>query len=85
MKLYQIRTKNVHLEDIEKIVSVAFPSFDTKLGRGCWEDIRENSVTIEIYATDADAELVLATVQVIKELNKQEVLLLVLEASGRLI
>lgn len=86
MKLYQIRTENIHQQDIKKILNVAFDSYTIAHGVGYWQGVPEASLTIEIYATDADAELVLATAQTIKELNKQDaVLVLALEANGKLI
>lgn len=86
MKLFQIRTENKNLADIERLVDAAFDAYNIKFGRGTWKGQREKSLTIEIYAPDLDAGLVKSTAKAIKLVNGQEsVLVMELEAKGELV
>ncbi len=72
--LYRIFTENQNEVEIEKIVNKFYPGFTVVKGEGFWRMQKEDSLIIEIVTQDEDTKIN-TVAQEIKELNKQEAVL----------
>ena len=75
MKFYRIVTERKNVEDVRKLVDVAFDGYTLIEANGQWQGTAEPSLIIEIVASAHDARLVLATALAIKVLNGQQAVL----------
>jgi hypothetical protein len=75
-KLYRICTEAVLIEDVKRIVDAAFDASTVIFADGRWKGIAEDSMIIEIIATEYDRSLIQSTAMAIKQLNKQEAVLI---------
>ena len=67
---YRIHTE--YRPNLEALVALFYPCFAIVRGRGCWQNIAEDSACIEIIAYGSDKPAVLTLARTIKLENAQE-------------
>ncbi len=70
--IFKIYTEDKNEQGIVNLTSNVFSGFTLYKTKGYWQGQAENSIVIEVVSTEQDREKVVSLAKDIKELNKQE-------------